>query len=43
MAAPTQVASAAPAAPSGSVNIFSGPVVRIARGNAVTEVPVGGK
>jgi pilus assembly protein CpaB len=43
MAAPAPAAAAA-APSSGPVNIFaSGPVVRIARGNAVTEIPVGGK
>jgi pilus assembly protein CpaB len=45
MASPAPAAAApAAAAPAGSVNVFAaGPVVRIARGNAVTEVPVGGK
>jgi pilus assembly protein CpaB len=42
VAAPAPVASAgAPAASSST--FFSGPVVRIARGNAVTDVPVGGR
>jgi pilus assembly protein CpaB len=42
--APPPAASAAPAGGSGPANIFvAGPVVKIARGNAVTEVPVGGR
>jgi len=42
--APTRAAAPAPAGASGPANIFvAGPVVKIARGNAVTEVPVGGK
>jgi pilus assembly protein CpaB len=42
--APPPAASAAPASGSGPANIFvAGPVVKIARGNAVTEVPVGGR
>jgi pilus assembly protein CpaB len=37
-------AAAAPAGPAGPATVIvSGPVIRIARGNAVTEVPVGGK
>lgn len=43
MSAPA-TATSAPAAPAAAVPGFStGPVVRIARGNAVTEVPVGGR
>ena len=40
---PAAPAAGAASAPAPTAIIFSGPVVRIARGNAVTEVPVGGR
>ncbi len=44
MSAPATAAAPAPSAPAAPGPSFStGPVVRIARGNAVTEVPVGGR
>ena len=43
MVAPAASAPAAPSSPSAGLALPTGPVVRVARGNTITEVPVGGR